>query len=174
MSSQDKTHVVIRLDVSIYLLLTASDKRKVSDAILIIKGPFCYKDIDSHPLTSVQYVFHHENQRFASLLLAFILTALSLKMFVDVFWFPQDSIYYVPDKMSANSSTCFLKKTLAFSMLISNHNFAEQKNKKLFLFLVLRNIFFMYISRGSTWLECRGVDQLQRSMCQIRRHKVNF
>lgn len=37
MSSHDETHVVIRVDVGIYLLLTASDKRKVSHAIVIIK-----------------------------------------------------------------------------------------------------------------------------------------
>lgn len=37
MSLQDKTHVVIRVDVSIYLILTASDNRKISDAIAIVK-----------------------------------------------------------------------------------------------------------------------------------------
>lgn len=37
MSSQDKTHAVIGVDVSIFLLWTASDKRKLSDAIVTVK-----------------------------------------------------------------------------------------------------------------------------------------
>jgi len=55
-------------------------------------------------------------------------------MFVAFIWFSQDNIYYVPDKMSANSSTRFLKRTLAFFLFISNHNFADEKKNMLFLF----------------------------------------
>jgi len=34
MSSHGKTHVVIRVDVGIYLLLTTSDKREISETIV--------------------------------------------------------------------------------------------------------------------------------------------
>lgn len=112
MWSHGKTYLVIRVDIGIYILLTASDKRKISAATVIVKWPFHSRDVDNCPLTSVKYVYHHDNIFFVSLLLFFKFTMESLGMFVVFIWFSQDNIYNVHDKMSTSSSTCFLKKII--------------------------------------------------------------